>query len=171
MQLLKSHIKYSDIIKIKATNIYICSCEGNILTAFSFVTLRSIQKDWYKSKHDKFFSSKGSSGVQCKPVQCADHIMVFIFPPTETPSSLDWDAVKAPKRYKPGNASTNTALQLREKAGNQSTKHERKNKIKTLKTAVQSKRGTREVRILMQENLPRSRITAYQEGYLAGVLN
>lgn len=73
-------------IKIKATNIYICFCEDNILTAFSFLTLRSMQGDWCKSKRDKFFFSNGSSSVQHKPTQCANCITVFILPPTETPS-------------------------------------------------------------------------------------
>lgn len=59
-------------------------------------------------------------------------------------------------------------MQPREKAGNQSTKQEKKYKIRQVKA---EQKNLWEVKILKQENLPRIRLRACQEGYQAVVLN
>lgn len=91
--------------------------------------------------------------------------------PLELSDTPDWDAKKALRRWKPGNCFIKTMPCNRGRKQEIKAENKRKNKIKSVKTDLHSKRGTREVRILMQQNLPRSRITACQEQYLAGILN
>lgn len=83
--------------------------------------------------------------------------MMKYFHPSELSVTPDWDANKALRRRKHGNSFIKTMPCNGGRKQEIKTENKRKNKIKSVKTDLQSKRGTREVRILMQQNLPSSR--------------